>query len=76
MSASFDLSGRIALITGATRGLGFESARALNAAGAHVLVNGRSGETVSKYAGSLSRDIWVFDPTNDDWSHVAAPATQ
>lgn len=33
-----------------------------------------SGETVSKYAGSLSRDIWVFDPTKDDWSRIAAPS--
>jgi gluconate 5-dehydrogenase len=37
----FDLSGRVVLLTGAARGLGFEMARALAAAGALVVVNGR-----------------------------------
>lgn len=32
------------------------------------------GEMTSKYAGNLSRDIWVFDPVAEDWSQVAAPA--
>jgi gluconate 5-dehydrogenase len=35
------LSDRVILLTGAARGLGFEMARALAAAGAHVIVNGR-----------------------------------
>jgi gluconate 5-dehydrogenase len=37
----FSLDDRVALVTGAARGLGFEIARALAAAGAHVIVNGR-----------------------------------
>jgi len=37
----FSLSGRIMLVTGATRGLGFEIARGLAAAGAVVGINGR-----------------------------------
>jgi gluconate 5-dehydrogenase len=37
----FSLDDRIALVTGAGRGLGFEIARAMAAAGAHVIVNGR-----------------------------------
>jgi gluconate 5-dehydrogenase len=37
----FSLEGRTALVTGAARGLGFEMARALAAAGAAVLINGR-----------------------------------
>ncbi len=40
MKGSFDLSGHVALITGAARGLGFEMARAMGAAGAVVYVNG------------------------------------
>jgi gluconate 5-dehydrogenase len=38
----FSLDDRIALVTGAGRGLGFEIARAMAAAGAHVIVNGRN----------------------------------
>jgi gluconate 5-dehydrogenase len=41
MNPEFGLHARIALVTGAARGLGFEIARGLAAAGAHVLLNGR-----------------------------------
>lgn len=44
----FALDGRTALVTGAGRGLGLAIARALAQAGAHVLVNGRSEETLAK----------------------------
>jgi len=40
-SNAFDLTDRIVLLTGATRGLGFEMARLLAQAGAHVVINGR-----------------------------------
>jgi len=40
----FSLSGRISLITGATRGLGLEIARGMAAAGAVVGINGRNAE--------------------------------
>lgn len=42
----FDLAGKVALITGASRGLGFEMSKALAQCGALVLINGRSAETV------------------------------
>ncbi|MGQ3675844.1 SDR family oxidoreductase [Xanthobacter sp. TB0139] len=38
----FSLAGRTALVTGSVSGLGFEIARGLAQAGAHVLVNGRN----------------------------------
>mgnify|MGYP001336642236 CR=1 FL=1 len=43
MAETPDFSGRIALITGATRGIGRAVAVALAKAGAHVIISGRSG---------------------------------
>jgi len=42
MNLAFDLSGRVAIVTGGTRGLGLKMAAALVAAGARVVVCGRS----------------------------------
>jgi len=46
MKALFDLNGKTALVTGASRGLGFEMAKALCEAGATVYFNGRSQATL------------------------------
>ena len=50
---SFDLSGRSALVTGSTRGLGLALARALADAGARVFVNGRSAAAAAEVAASI-----------------------
>ena len=42
----FSLPGQVALVTGAARGLGFEVAKALAAAGAQVILNGRDPESL------------------------------
>jgi gluconate 5-dehydrogenase len=49
----FSLSGRIVLITGATRGLGLEIARGMAAAGAVVGINGRDAERAREIAKSI-----------------------
>ena len=49
----FDLSGRRALITGSSRGIGFELASGLAAAGAEIIVNGSNPDRLSEAAEKL-----------------------
>jgi gluconate 5-dehydrogenase len=49
----FSLAGRIALVTGATRGLGLEIARGMAAAGALVAINGRDAERTREIAKTI-----------------------
>ncbi|QBD77692.1 glucose 1-dehydrogenase [Ktedonosporobacter rubrisoli] len=51
----FKLDGRVALVTGGNRGLGFSMARALAEAGAHVVVTSRDQEKARKSADELAR---------------------
>ena len=52
-SALFDLSGRTALITGSTRGIGFALAQGLGEAGAAVIVNSRQQAAVDEAVAAL-----------------------
>jgi gluconate 5-dehydrogenase len=66
---SFSLAGRTALITGAARGIGFAIATALAAAGARVVLNGRTVAALDQAAALLratGADVAtsVFDVTN------------
>ena len=49
----FSLEGRTALITGGGRGIGFSIAEALAKAGAQVILNGRSAESLEEAADRL-----------------------
>jgi gluconate 5-dehydrogenase len=63
---SFDLSGRTALVTGSTRGIGLALAQALAAAGARVAINGRSAEAAETVAAGIDRAVPVpFDVTDE-----------
>jgi gluconate 5-dehydrogenase len=67
MTSPFDLTGRVALITGAYRGLGFAIARGMADAGATVVLNGRKRHELEKAAQSLpGADIEMFDVTRRD----------
>jgi gluconate 5-dehydrogenase len=52
----FDLAGRIALVTGSSRGLGAAIARALAEAGATVVLNGRDEGVLGATAGAFEKD--------------------
>jgi NAD(P)-dependent dehydrogenase (short-subunit alcohol dehydrogenase family) len=54
MTALFDLSGRVALVTGGSKGLGKEMAAALAEAGASVLLGARHGDEVAQTAHELA----------------------
>ena len=51
----FDLTGRVALITGASRGIGEATARLLAEQGAHVIVSSRKQEDLDKVAASIQQ---------------------
>ncbi|ODT87582.1 3-oxoacyl-[acyl-carrier-protein] reductase [Phenylobacterium sp. SCN 70-31] len=55
----FDLSGRTALVTGATGGIGAEIARTLHAQGAHVVLSGTREAVLRDLAASLGERVSV-----------------
>jgi gluconate 5-dehydrogenase len=66
MNELFDLTGRTALVTGSTRGLGLALARALAGAGARVGINGRSRESCDAVAGGIEGAFAApFDVTDE-----------
>ena len=64
MSDLFRLDGRVALVTGASRGLGFAMAEALAAHGATVLVNARDPAAVAEAAARIGAEAMPFDVTD------------
>ena len=71
MPLSLDLSGRVALVTGAARGLGFAIARGLARAGAVTVLNGRDAKALAAARASIEgdggrADAAVFDVTDRD----------
>lgn len=76
MHPLFDLSGRVALVTGSSRGIGLAMARALGSAGAVVVLNGRDPGTLRTAARALAdagidAHIAPFD-VNDEAAAIAA----
>ena len=66
MTASFDLTGRLALVTGSSRGIGWAIAQGLAGAGARVLLHGRNPEALRSRAAELGGDTGTvaFDVTD------------
>ena len=55
-TSPFDLSGRVALVTGSSRGIGLALARALGQAGAELIVNSRDEQALVAAADALRQD--------------------
>jgi gluconate 5-dehydrogenase len=64
MSDLFSLKGRVALVTGASRGLGFAMAKALAENGATVIVNARDNAALSGAAKRIGAEALPFDVTD------------
>src|SRR5271168_4603107 len=58
MSHLFDLTGKTALVTGSSDGLGLAIARGLAAAGAQIVLNGRDERKLATVAKSFEADGW------------------
>ena len=56
-----DLNGKIAVVTGASRGIGEASARALDAAGARVVLAGRTVSDLERVAADLANDPVILE---------------
>jgi len=82
----FDLNGKIALITGASRGIGESVARTLAAQGAHVIVSSRKLDGCELVASSIRSaggsaeafacHIGEMDQIDAVWEHIAQKAWQ
>ncbi|WP_420369395.1 SDR family NAD(P)-dependent oxidoreductase [Curtobacterium sp. L1-20] len=74
---SIDLQGKVALVVGATSGIGWAVASALSGAGASVAVAGRRADRLAELAASLSGPVLPveLDVTDADSVEAAVAAT-
>ncbi len=75
----FDLKGKIALVTGASRGLGWAMASSLAEAGATVILNGRDVQALEQRCADLTARGWsaeveAFDVTHEEVAVQAVAA--
>jgi gluconate 5-dehydrogenase len=81
MDQPFDLTGQVALVTGAYRGLGFAIAQGLARAGATVVLNGRDPKALAAAMQSLgaqgvSADTALFDVTDREAVRAAVATVE
>ena len=73
LTSLFGLTGKTALITGSSQGIGLALAKGLAGAGASVIINGRSMEKIESAANNLeSEDVKVWKLAFDVTDHAAA----
>ncbi len=71
MANMFSLEGRVALVTGASRGLGFAMAKALAENGAKVIVNARNKDELAAAAAKIGAEAMAFDVTDSKVARAA-----
>lgn len=76
VTAGLDLSGRTALVTGATSGIGLETARVLALRGAHVLLTGRTLDKARAVCAALPGRATPLACELDDFDAVAECAAR
>ena len=73
MSAFFDLSGKVALVTGGSRGLGYQMVKAFAVHGADVFITSRKLENCDKVAGevrALGRKAATYACNVSNWQEL------
>jgi gluconate 5-dehydrogenase len=71
----FDLTGRRALVTGSSQGIGLALAQGLAEAGAQVVLNGRDGARLTAAAATIpGAESLAFDVTDHDGVRAAIDA--
>jgi gluconate 5-dehydrogenase len=80
MDDPFSMTGQVALVTGASRGLGLAMAEALAEAGASVVLNGRKADTLRPLVDALNKkghkaDFLAFDVADEAAARAGVDAT-
>ena len=76
MNQDIDLTGKTALITGASRGIGEATARHLASLGANVALAARSGDAVDRIAGEIGPQAIGIACDVADWHQAMAAVTR